>query len=84
MPLRYYEVNVVGAQILMQCMNEAGIKRLVFSSSAVVYGLPETSPVPETAATNPTNPYGRTKLFIEHMVRDQCAADPEWQAIILR
>ncbi|RKP07410.1 UDP-glucose 4-epimerase [Thamnocephalis sphaerospora] len=84
MPLRYYEVNVVGAQVLLQCMDAAGVKRLVFSSSAVVYGLPETSPVPETAATNPTNPYGRTKLFIEHIIRDHCAADRNWQAVMLR
>lgn len=69
----------------MRVMNRFGIKNLVFSSSATVYGEPGVVPVDETAPLGPvTNPYGRTKLFVEEMLRDLCVSDPEWNVCLLR
>ena len=65
-------------------MAEFGCKRLVFSSSATVYGDPEALPINEDAPTGATNPYGRTKLFIEEMLRDLHSSDPEWRIVLLR
>lgn len=66
-------------------MEKHGVKNMVFSSSATVYGEPETTPVRESARLGPvTNPYGKTKLFIEEVLRDQCAADPDWNVCLLR
>ncbi|MDE1887061.1 MAG: UDP-glucose 4-epimerase GalE, partial [Gammaproteobacteria bacterium] len=65
-------------------MREFGVKRVVFSSSATVYGAQAVSPIGERAATAPANPYGRTKLMIEEMLRDLCTADPEFRAVALR
>jgi len=84
MPLRYYHNNLTGTLHLMQAMQDAGCRRLVFSSSATVYGDPERVPITEDARLQTTNPYGRTKFMIEEMLRDQCIADERWQVILLR
>ncbi|MEO0367833.1 MAG: UDP-glucose 4-epimerase GalE [Pseudomonadota bacterium] len=83
-PLRYYENNVVGAIKLIKHMQAVGCHRLVFSSSATVYGDPDTVPIAEDAAVKPTNPYGESKLIVENVMRDLCAADPTWSATVLR
>src|SRR3954452_10569886 len=83
-PLDYYDQNVVGTQRLLSAMANTGVKRIVFSSSATVYGKPQFLPYTEDHPLAPVNPYGRTKLVIEDMLRDQCASDPEWSAAILR
>ncbi|MEY6432497.1 UDP-glucose 4-epimerase GalE [Thioalkalicoccus limnaeus] len=83
-PLDYYANNVGGTITLCQVMAEAGVRRLVFSSSATVYGEPASVPVDEGFPLSATNPYGRTKLVIEEILRDLCAADPAWQVVLLR
>lgn len=83
-PLKYYDNNVNGSLTLFAAMREFGVKRVVFSSSATVYGAQAVSPIGERAATAPANPYGRTKLMIEEMLRDLCTADPEFRAVALR
>ncbi len=83
-PLRYYDNNVCGTLRLLEAMTQAEVRTLVFSSSATVYGIPEHSPVSETAPTCPINPYGRTKLQIEQMLTDLHIADPTWRISILR
>ncbi|KAI9018712.1 UDP-glucose 4-epimerase [Phycomyces nitens] len=84
-PLDYYHNNVTGSLNLMRVMNQFKVKNLVFSSSATVYGEPEIVPVNESARLGPvTNPYGRTKLFVEEMIRDLCKSDPEWNVCLLR
>lgn len=83
-PLRYYQNNIGGTATLCEAMVFAGVKRLVFSSSATVYGDPQSLPITEDAPTSSTNPYGRTKLFIEHMLRDLHQSDPEWRIALLR
>lgn len=84
-PLRYYDNNVHGSQVLLQAMADAGVFRFVFSSSATVYGEPEQIPIAETCPVgNPTNPYGRSKLIVEDMMRDLAASDPRWRIAILR
>jgi UDP-glucose 4-epimerase len=83
-PLLYFESNLGGAVALLQAMQDAGVRRLVFSSSATVYGLPETLPVDERAATGPINPYGQTKLMIETVIDALCAAEPAFAAMSLR
>jgi len=83
-PISYYETNFVGSLNLIKAMSAAGVKRMVFSSSATVYGDPHTVPITEDFPLKCTNPYGRTKLFIEEMLRDVAKADPEWQIINLR
>jgi len=84
MPLHYYENNVVGTLNLLQSMRSAGVHHLVFSSSATVYGDPHAVPIREDFPLHATNPYGRTKLFIEEILRDLLVADPEWRIAILR
>ena len=69
-PLRYYENNIRSTLVLCKLMQEFSVKHLVFSSSATVYGLAESNPIPETAPLSSTNPYGRTKLFIEYILND--------------
>ncbi|MEJ2699794.1 MAG: SDR family NAD(P)-dependent oxidoreductase, partial [Desulfuromonadales bacterium] len=69
-PLEYYQNNVGGTATLCEVMAEAGVKRIVFSSSATVYGNPEKLPIREDFPLGATNPYGRSKLFIEEMLRD--------------
>ncbi len=83
-PLDYFDNNVGGSIHLLQAMRTHDCKRLVFSSSATVYGNPDSVPVNEDAPLRVTNPYGRTKLMMEDMIRDVCAADPEFSAILLR
>ena len=83
-PMRYYENNVVGSLALFQAMTEAGIHRLVFSSSATVYGDPLSVPIREDFPLQATNPYGRSKLIIEDMLRDISHADPRWRVALLR
>lgn len=83
-PLRYYWNNISGALVLLRTMEKHGVKRFIFSSSATVYGDPERLPLDETCRLQATNPYGRTKLHIEEMLRDMVAADPSWHVVILR
>lgn len=83
-PLAYYDNNVSGTANLLQVMAEAGVRRLVFSSSATVYGDPHTVPIREDFPLHATNPYGRTKLMIEEMLRDLALSDPIWRIAILR
>ena len=70
-PMRYYDNNVVGSLRLFEAMARAGVYRLVFSSSATVYGDPHTVPIDESFPLQATNPYGRSKLIIEDMLRDK-------------
>ncbi len=83
-PLRYYDNNVVGSLRLCEAMAAAGVRRLVFSSSATVYGDPHTVPIREDFPLQATNPYGRTKLHIEEMLRDFSRGDPDWRIALLR
>lgn len=83
-PLAYYHNNVSGMIALLECLEEAGSRRMVFSSSATVYGDPASVPIREDFPTGPTNPYGRTKWHIEHILNDLAHANPEWSIGILR
>lgn len=84
-PLRYYQNNVTGTLVLCQAMAAAGCKRMVFSSSATVYGMSTEVPFRETQALFPaTNPYGSTKTMIETILQDLYAADPAWSIALLR
>ena len=83
-PLRYYHNNVTGTLNLLRAMEEAGTRKLVFSSSATVYGEPEILPIHEGCRTGTTNPYGRTKLHIEQMLCDLAASHPSWGVVLLR
>ncbi|WP_028535483.1 UDP-glucose 4-epimerase GalE [Paludibacterium yongneupense] len=83
-PLRYYDNNISGSLTLLECMGRAGVRRLVFSSSANVYGDPHTVPVTESFPLGPTNPYGRSKYMMELMLRDLAAAEPAWRIGLLR
>ena len=83
-PLQYYRENVAGTISLLEAMEEVGIKQLVFSSSATVYGDPQFLPLTEDHPTAATNPYGRTKLIIEKILGDLCSARPEMKIVILR
>lgn len=83
-PLRYYRHNLESAAVLLDVMQRCGVRRIVFSSSATVYGSPDVLPVSESATTRPTNPYGWTKLMIEQMIADVVRSDPRWSASLLR
>lgn len=85
-PLEYYETNVGGTVNLLKCMRETGVRKIVFSSSATVYGDPGVEVYVETleAGRGITNPYGRTKYMIEEILKDVCTADAEFSAVILR
>ena len=84
-PLRYYENNVAGSVTLCQAMAAAGVFRLVFSSSATVYGEPSQMPIREDFPTGtPTNPYGRSKLMVEEVLRDLSLSEPRWSIALLR
>jgi UDP-glucose 4-epimerase len=83
-PLAYYDVNVGGALALAEVMGEAGVATFVFSSSAAVYGQPETLPVGEDSALHPANVYGRTKRIVEDFLRDLARANPNWRIAVLR
>lgn len=83
-PLRYYQNNLTGTFILCEVMAAANCRNLVFSSSATVYGVPETVPITEDFPLSATNPYGRTKLMLEEVLRDLNVADPAWNIALLR
>ena len=83
-PLLYYENNVGGTIALLQAMAAHGVRSLVFSSSATVYGDPERLPIPEDHALRPTNPYGKSKLMIEHLLADHAVSDPAFRYAALR
>lgn len=83
-PLRYYHNNITGTLNLLDIMSKHNVKRLVFSSSATVYGDPHTVPIKEDFPLSCTNPYGRTKLIIEEILRDLYVSDKEWNIAILR
>jgi len=83
-PMRYYDNNVTGSLHLFEAMAAAGVFRLVFSSSATVYGDPHAVPIDENFPLRTTNPYGRSKLIIEDMLRDIGQADPRWKVALLR
>jgi UDP-glucose 4-epimerase len=83
-PLRYYDNNVAGTVNLCQVMAEFGVKQLVFSSSATVYGDARQMPIREDAPRSATNPYGQSKLMLEYILADLQAADPSWRIAILR
>ncbi len=83
-PLHYYEQNIGSTINLLKVMQVNNCKRFVFSSSATVYGDPASVPITEDFPISATNPYGRTKLFIEEILRDQSIADKEWQIVLLR
>jgi len=83
-PLRYYENNLVSTLVLCRLMEEKGVRRIVFSSSATVYGDPAAVPIREDFPTAPTNPYGRTKLMIEEILKDLHGADDRWRIALLR
>lgn len=83
-PLRYYQNNLTGTLNLLNLLQQHGCKNIVFSSSATVYGLNKQMPVTERAPVGATNPYGRTKLFIEEFLRDLYKSDPSWNILILR
>ena len=77
-PLEYFDNNVTGSQILLQAMQRVDVRQFVFSSSATVYGDPQSVPIREGARTGPTNPYGRSKWFVEMMLDDLARADARW------
>ena len=83
-PVRYFDNNVGSTLALLQAMDRAGVRRIVFSSSATVYGDPEQVPITEGSRLQVTNPYGRTKLMCEDILRDLQVSDPRWQVAILR
>jgi len=83
-PIQYYHNNVTGTLILLDLMKKYGCKKIVFSSSATVYGAPKTVPIKEDFPLSTTNPYGSTKLMIEQILKDVCVSDKDFSAIILR
>jgi len=83
-PLLYYENNVGGTVELLQAMHAQGVRDLVFSSSATVYGEPEKLPLTEDHPLRPSNPYGKTKLMIEHILADKSGSDPDFRYAALR
>lgn len=83
-PLDYYSNNVQGTISLLQAMDQCDVRQLVFSSSATVYGQPQYLPLDEAHPTSATNPYGRTKLHIEEMLRDVAASSAQWRFVCLR
>ena len=83
-PLAYYDNNVTGTLVLLEEMQRAGVNELVFSSSATVYGDPASTPINESAACAPTNPYGQTKWFVEKILADVARSNLGFKAVILR
>lgn len=83
-PLRYYDNNVHGSLVLFEAMTDAGVKSLVFSSSATVYGDPSAVPIREDFPLSATNPYGRSKLIVEEILCDIARADTSWRVALLR
>ena len=83
-PLEYYDTNVHGTLVLVDAMRDAGVKSLIFSSSATVYGDPASVPILEDFPTSATNPYGRSKLIVEECLTDFQKANPNWSITLLR
>ncbi len=83
-PIEYYHNNLTGTFNLCFAMRKYGVKTIVFSSSATVYGVPKSVPIREDFPLSTTNPYGETKLMIERILKDVCVSDPEWSVSILR
>jgi len=83
-PLKYYDNNVYGTIVLCDVMQKFGCKSIIFSSSATVYGDPESVPITEAFPTGATNPYGRSKLFVEEILKDLYVSDNTWKVILLR
>ncbi len=83
-PLKYYHNNIAGTITLLETMKKYNVKNIVFSSSATVYGDPASVPIDETFPLSATNPYGRTKLMMEDILKDLYTADKEWNVVILR
>jgi UDP-glucose 4-epimerase len=83
-PLTYYDNNVHGSLVLAAAMRQAGVRTLVFSSSATVYGEPDQSPISEDAPCRPANPYGRSKRMVEEALIDLHQAEPDWRIALLR
>jgi len=83
-PIKYYHNNITGTIVLCEVMEKYNVKKIVFSSSATVYGKPESVPIREDFPLNPVNPYGRTKLMIEEILKDIYISDNDWSIAILR
>ncbi|AWO74558.1 UDP-glucose 4-epimerase GalE [Geobacillus thermoleovorans] len=83
-PLLYYHNNITGTLVLLDVMRQYGVKNIVFSSSATVYGMPDRVPITEDFPLRPMNPYGRTKWMIEEILRDLYVSDPSWSIALLR
>ena len=83
-PVRYFDHNVGGTTVLLESMQAAGVRNLVFSSTAAVYGMPDTVPIDENAPLLGSNPYARTKAIGESLIADQVRADARWRAVCLR
>jgi UDP-glucose 4-epimerase len=83
-PLEYYDNNIGSTLALLECMRKANVKKIIFSSSATVYGVPERLPLTEDCRLSTTNPYGATKLMIEGILKDFSVAEPDWNIILLR
>ena len=83
-PLEYYDNNIVGTLRLLNAMSNCGVNTLLFSSSATVYGRPQYLPLTEAHPLSATNPYGRSKLMVEEILRDLYLANPQWRIAILR
>jgi len=83
-PLGYYDNNVHGSLVLASAMRQAGVRTLIFSSSATVYGEPDHSPIPESAPCRPANPYGRSKRMVEEALADLHQSEPGWRIALLR
>lgn len=83
-PVEYYHNNITGTLMIVKAMQKHGCKKIVFSSSATVYGPVNKAPYTEDMPTSATNPYGYTKVMIEQILRDVCVADPEWSVSLLR
>lgn len=83
-PLKYYENNIGGTVTLLEVMEKYNVKKIIFSSSATVYGTPERLPLDEDCRLSTTNPYGSTKLMLENIMQDVYKADEGWNIILLR
>ncbi|MDO4765917.1 MAG: UDP-glucose 4-epimerase GalE [Eubacteriales bacterium] len=83
-PIKYYHNNITGTLLMLEVMQEFGVKKIVFSSSATVYGMNNIVPFKEDMPTSATNPYGWTKQMIEQILRDVYVADSEWSIVLLR
>src|SRR5690606_35352344 len=83
-PLAYYRNNLAGTLYLCEIMKKHGVKKILFSSSATVYGVSKETPIPEETVLMAINPYGRSKAMVEEILRDLVIADPAWRIAVLR